>query len=95
MSTSASLDARSHNREHPTPCRDRVAGSAPPRGPDDRGASHDYHPDPEVAHLHAVWADVAVAIVARRAVRRQDVAPPTSLGPESAPVQGRRPSEAA
>ncbi len=95
MSTSASLDARSHNREHPAPCRDRLADSAEPRGPDDCQVSHDHHPDPELAHLRAEWADVARAIVARRAARQMDVAPSTLLESETAPTRDRGSSEAA
>ena len=95
MSTSASLDARSHNREHRAPCRDRMTDSAPPRSPGGRGASHDRHADPELAHLHAEWADVARAIVARRAAQQLDVVPPTLLESETAPPRDRGSSEAA
>lgn len=95
MSTSASLDARSHNREHPTPRRARMAGSAPSSSLDDPHAAHGRHADPELAHLHAEWADVAPAIVTRRGIQHRGVPCPTLLRSETRPASSRQPAETA
>ena len=86
MSTTASVAPRSKDRESANIAPGPTARHPTRREFDNGRSLSGGHPDPALAHLHAEWAGVALAILARRATEQQ-----SALRAESG-QQGARPS---
>ena len=97
MSTSPILPTvpRINNPEYPSARWRRTVRSRARLGLNNGRSSLSNHFDPAVAHHQAEWADVALAILERRAAEQQCAPLAAAEQPDNRPGNGHRSPEAA
>ena len=95
MSTPASVAPRPDDRESANIGPGPTARHPERHGLDNGHCFRGQHPDPSLAHLHAEWGDIAVAVVKRRAAGQPSALRAESGQQHARPSNARRSLEAA